>query len=309
MKNTYILISFFIFSLISCSKDDAPQPQLQNNDITVSVDEYPSSGTLISNLTTSLTGDVTFSIASQTDQDAIILNGASIFVGDWLAYDYEASETINGIIVATNGTESETIDVTININNIDDIWAFLNGDSKTAYDNANDGEWVKVTQSEYNNVANYLTDVNRAGQNESIFNSNVEISIGGADFTVSINNAPTLSSGEYLYAFKYYCAQNGTTNSNVKLSETSYQDNFSVIGSNLPMHDSGYNYFVLKGNNTPTTNTAYLGVYESNTIGYRSIPGETYFYRSGDVTNITNNGLANRRYLYQCLSTTLKQWD
>jgi hypothetical protein len=75
------------------------------------------------------------------------------------------------------------------------------------------------------------------------------------------------------------------------------------------VHDFGYNYFVLKGNNDPTTNTAYLGIYESNTIGYKIVSGEAYFFEPGDSGNITNNGAVDRGYLYQGLSTTVKQWD
>ena len=327
MKSQNYLFAFlFTLGLItSCSDDDSnpisdpdPDPEPVSNNITLTIDEYPEDDLLLSVLTTNLTGTITYAIATESVENAFALNGPALFVGERLAFDYETSETVSGIIVASNGTESETINVSINLNNIDDIRAFLADDSRTAYDNADDGEWIIVTETEYNNIANNLADVNRRGSSEFVFNSSgADIIIGGADFTVVVENPPNtdsthiprLAAGEYLYAFKYFTGANNPGGANVKLSETSNQEGFAVKGTNLPSHTAGFNYFVLKGNNEPTANVGYLGIYENSTIGFRLIPGSSYFFEPGDSSFISNNGLVNRSYLYQGLTTTIKQWD
>ena len=217
----------------------------------------------------------------------------------------------------SNGTESETINVSINLNNIDDIRAFLTDDSRTAYDNADDGEWIVVTENEYNNIANNLADVNRRGNSEFVFDlSGTDIFITGPDFTLTVEdvpnadtNTPNLTAGEYLYAFKYFTTANNFGGTNVKLSETSNQEGFAIIGTNLPGHNIGFNYFVLKGNNAPTANVGYLGIYETSSIGYRIIPGSSFFFENGDSSFISNPGAPNRAYLFQGLTTSIKQWD
>lgn len=305
-----ILTLAILLTVISCSsKDDNNNPP-SNNTIETSIDEYPSTGDVVTTITSNLSGDVNFTITSQSISQAFDINGTTgeLSVLAWQVFDFEINPIITLTVDASNETETENKIVIVSLNNIDDIAAFLNS-SRSAYDNAANGEWVKILQNEFNDLANNLSEVTKSGQFDNIFNNSQNISTGGANYTVTNNNTPTMAEGSYLFAFRYYTSQNNTVDSNVKISETSYQSNFETIGTNLPTHDSGYNYFVLKGSNTPTSTTAYLGVYESNTIGYKSVSGSnSYFYESGDVTDLTNDG-SNRRYLYQGLSTTLKQWD
>ena len=131
MKTTHFFKLLFIIPLLlhfSCSSDndDDSNQGTQNNDISISVDEYPSSGTFLSAIETDLSGDVDFNITSQTSGLALIITNNQLAVGDWLAFDYETNQTLIAVIEASNGTETETINVTVAINNVDDIWAFLN---------------------------------------------------------------------------------------------------------------------------------------------------------------------------------------
>lgn len=296
-------------SIYSCSSDDGSSNPPSNNTIEASINEYPTTGDLITTVTSNLSGDLNFTITSQSISQALDINSnGELRVLAWQVYDYETNPVITVTVDVSNGTDTENKIVIISINNVDDIAAFLNS-SRTAYTNASNGEWVRVLQSEYNDLANYLANVTKSGQSDGMFQSaGNNVSTGGANFTVSNNNGLTMSEGSYLFAFRYYTHQNNTVDSNVKISETSHQSNFETVAGNLPPHDSGYNYFVLKGNSTATTTEAYLGIYESNTIGYKSNSGSTYFYESGDVEDLTNDN-NNRAYLYQGLSSTIKQWD
>ncbi|MBR9914561.1 MAG: cadherin repeat domain-containing protein [Algicola sp.] len=304
-----ILLSL-LFIISSCSsEDDSSNNPPTNSNIEVSINEYPNTGDLITTVTSSLSGDLNFSITSQSISQALNINSATgeLRVLAWQLFDYETNPVITVTVDVSNGTETENRIIIISINNTDDISSFLNN-SRTAYINASIGEWISITQSEYNDLANYLSSVSKSGQTDNAFQSTSGINTGGANFTVSINNAPTLPEGSYLFAFRYYCNENNIVDTNVKVSETSYQNNFETMGSNLPEHNAGFNYFVLKGNNAPTSTTAYLGIYESNTIGYKNTSGNSYFYESGDAEDLTNDS-TNRAYLYQGLSTTIKQWD
>lgn len=304
------LVLLLCISMYSCSSDDGSSNPPSNNTIEASINEYPTTGDVVTTVTSNLSGNVTFTMTSQSVSQAFGINNSSgeLSVLAWQVFDYETNPVMTVTVDATNGTDTENKIIIISINNIDDISAFLNS-SRTAYNNATNGEWVRVLQSEYNDLANYLSDVTKSGQSDGMFQSaGNNISTGGANYTVSNNNGLTMSEGSYLFAFRYYTHQNNTVDSNVKISETSHQNNFETVGENLPPHDSGYNYFVLKGNNTATTTEAYLGIYESNTIGFKSNSGSTYYYESGDTEDLTNDN-NNRAYLYQGLSTTLKQWD
>lgn len=299
-----------MFITVSCSsEDDSSDNPPSNNNLEVSIDEYPTSGDLITTITSNLSGDLSFSITSLSIPQALDINSSTgeLRVLDWLVFDYETNPIITVTVDVSNGTETENKVIIVSINNTDDISSFLNN-SRTAYINASNGEWISITQSEYNDLANYLSNVSKSGQTDNAFQSTSGINTGGANFTVSNNNAPSLPEGSYVFAFRYYVNGNNVVDTNVKVSETSYQNNFETMGSNLPEHDAGFNYFVLKGNNVPTSTTAYLGIYESNTIGYKNASGVSYFYEPGDTEDLTNDS-TNRTYLYQGLSTTLKQWD
>ena len=309
MKTHILKLCLLVLLLHSCSDDDTSSDSESNsNDITISIDEYPSSGTFISAVSTNLEGDVTFNFISETAAQAIIFTQGDLAVGDWLAYDYETNPVLSAVIEATNGTETETINVTVNINNIDDIWAFLNGDSKTAYENASDGDWVLIKESEYNDLANYLTDTTRSGaSNDQIF-SGGSVNNSSGDRTIANNNSIFIPSSSYVFAFKYYSWVNNVVSSRVKLSLEDASGPYQYLGGILPEHHDEYNHFVLKGANDTITTDAHIGMYASGSVGVKEINNSSYKWRNGDVENLDNTA-SNLVYLHQGLSTTLKQWD
>lgn len=303
-------MGFCILFYMSCSseEDDDNNPGTESNAINISIDEYPSSGTFLSQINTDLEGTVTFTIQSQTSGQAIIITNGQLAVGDWLAYDYETNQILEATVIASNGAATETINVTVNINNVDDIWAFLSGNSRTAYENASDGEWVMISESEYNDLANYLSNITKSGSNDSQVFSNVSVENFSGNRTIANNNGFTIPNGSYLFAFKYYSWINNVVSNRVKLSQGDSSGPYEYLGDVLPEHNDEFNHFVLKGASTPTTSEGFIGMYTSGAVGMRAINNTSYKWINGDLDNL-DNASADKVFLHQGLSTTQKQWD
>lgn len=308
-------IAFFlaILFLISCDKDDDTNNNNSGNDpdnnvIMVSIDEYPNNGTELATLTSTLEGTVTYSITSVSITNSIYLNGDKVYVGNPFDYDYETTETITAVITATNGTDAENKFLEIWINDIDDIVAFLNA-SRDAYLAAQPGQWVKIMAFEYNDMANNMKNITRSGQTEGNYNFSGTLFSSSPDRSISQNNSPRLNSGEYLFAFKFNSTENGVQDARVKLSETAYTNGFNDVGSSLPFIEDGDNYYVLRSNDSFVQNQGYLAIYSSGTLGYKSVSGSSYYSASGNSNMISSLSISDQAYMYQGLSTNVKQWN
>lgn len=305
MSATLIIVS------ISCDNitdpvDDDMMEETDPIQLDLSIDEYPRSGNTIGTLSTTLSGTVGYNLVSQSVPLAFTINTGELRVADWLVFDFEENPTITAIIEATNGTDSEIINVTVSINDIDDIWAFLS-DSRTAYENAEGGDWIAIIESEYNDLANYLSETTKSGATDAHFASTVTIT-NHHGATIANDNGNTLPSGSYLFAFKYYSWSNNVVSSRVKVSEGDSGGPHEHVGNTLPEHNDEYNYFVLKGADTPLSSEGYLSMYASLSVGQKDIAGTTYRWANGDVDNLDNSA-PDAVYLHQGISTTLKQWD
>ena len=310
MKISLLIKCFLIFglSLVFGCSNDSDENSNSNDSITLFIDEYPNSGTFLLELTSSLEGNVSFSITTQTVSQALIISGNQLTVGDWLAFDYETNELIEAEIKASNGSETQTQTVIVMINDIDDIWRFLSGNSRTVYENANNGEWITISESEYNDLANYLAETSKSGANDNQLFSGASVENSSGNRTIANDNDITIPSNSYVFAFKYYSWINNVGSSRVKLSQNDAGGSYEDLGSVLPEHDDEFNHFVLKGGSEKTTSETFIGMYASGSIGVKSDSESSYKWRNGNVDNLDNtaNGIV---YLHQGLSTTLKQWD
>lgn len=312
MKTQFIYQLCFYFSialLVSCSsEDDGNSNEPSDNVITINIDEYPSSGDLITTINSNLEGNLNYSIAFETSSQAAILNGNELRVGDWLAFDYETNENLLVTIDVSNGSETEVLEYKIAIQDVDDIWAFLNGNTRTAYEDASPGEWVWITESEYNNLFNYLAETSKSGASDTqLFNNNsVQQVTGGKTFANANGNSMPMD--HYFFAFKYYSWSSNAASNRVKLSETSAESSFSSVGEILPDHDDGFNHFVLKGADTKTMSEAFLGLYASLKIGAKNDNSSSYNLGGGNTATLDDTVLG-KVLLQQGLSTSLKQWD
>lgn len=309
MKISIKLIAvFYIFLLMSCSSEDetnAPSPS--NNTIETSINEKPSSGDLVTTITSNLTGDLTFSLTSESISNAFTMdsNSGELRVAAWQVFDYEVNPIITATVNVSNGSEFENKVIAVNINNLDDIWLFLNT-SRSSYENAANGQWIAITQSEYNDLANYLYDVNKCGSTDTQYNNSNQIYYDSAYYTYANNNGAVVESNNYIFALKYTCNKDNLTNTKVKIS-MSVDEGYQNIGSNLPEHDSGENYFVIKGGTSSNSETMYMAVTAEGFGYFNGGSGLNFKYDLYDVNELPYNWAGIARY--QGLTTSLKQWD
>ena len=311
--NSLFLSLLMVFTLMACSSEnnddtnDDPDPFETTNDIARSIAEYPGSGTLLSSLTSDLSGEVNYTLTFESVPGAFAITTAGLTVADWLVYDYESRTNITGTIEASNVTEPEMLSIDIEIDNVDDIWAFLHT-SGDAYLDAEPGEWVPILESEYNDLANYLAMTTKSGALDSDLISPSSISSSAGNVTISAVNDQIMPDGSYLFAFKYYSWVNNSNNVQVKLSEGNFSGPFENVGMAFPEHDDEFNHFVIKGADTPTDGEGYLGMYAPNNYGSKSKSGAQWLFGTGNTSILPNSG-SNFVPLYQGISTTLKQWD
>ena len=311
ISTTMFITSFFI---ISCSSDD---DSITDNSINVqnvinmTLDENPQIGQAIGNINATSNSPMTFTLIQQTFNGAITLNSTNgtLTVGDISFFDFETNPVIQGVVEISNGNESVTSDLIINLNNIDDIASFLT-DSKQDYLNAQTGDWLEITEAEYNNLALSLNEVNKVATNDADYDniSNPStISTTGADTTIANHNGETMPSGSYLFAFKY--TSGGVTNTlRAKQSSASIDTGYENIGGNFPMSPAtGDHYLVLKASNSPTSAEGFLALYAPLKT-FRNYPSVIIHSGNGD-TNTLPDLQSNNLFLYQGLSSTQKQWD
>ncbi|MDB5226316.1 MAG: cadherin repeat protein [Bacteroidota bacterium] len=184
--------------------------------------------------------------------------------------------------------------------------------TKAAYVAAASGSWIEITAAEYNTLATTLTNVTRSGVAEADYTNVAPNNASGTGtYTIAQNDGATMPTGSYLFGFKISINTRTNTGAKVKISNTSVGTGFADVGSVLPDQAPGEHYFVLKGNSTATTSTAYLGFTISLNVkmNYKVIPGKgSYYYEFSDASTLTNFISNDAVFLAQGLSSTVKQW-
>ncbi len=301
-----------ILITISCKEDEILEIEpITASDVTTDIDENPDDAAFVITINaTSTVGAVTYSIASQSPSSAITIDGVTgeVSTDDESLFDYEVRQSITVIVQISDGTNIKNITLTININNSDDIADFLTS-SKTTYQSAADGTWIPITALEYGILASSLYDVTKSATSDAEYNAMMIVTSGGSNFTLANNNGHTIPSGDYIFAFKFDAQTLANAGNKVYMTSDSINGTYTAIGDPLPSHTSGNKYFVVKGNDISTTNVGYLAMYYSNNIGRKNlVAANNYVYAYGDVTSLPLVGSDNT-FLYQGLSTSVKQWD
>ncbi|WP_299226587.1 hypothetical protein [uncultured Psychroserpens sp.] len=328
MKSLFFKILVILCLLVinyNCSDDDSiPQEktrvQLTAEDFTISIDEHPiTNGDFLGTMTTNM--EANFNIVSQDIPDALTLDSqtGNISIANASVFDYEINSTIEATVNVSTSNETVEAKITINLNNLDDIEYFLTT-TKQTYIDAADNTWLLITEEEYNLLSTALNNVTKSGTTDMQYDSDVQTDPPiNEGLTIINNNSEIVPAGSYLFAFKYYAfshpffGQVPIDEAKVRLSETDIANGYYTIGSTLAPHDEGNQYFLLKGNATPINNIGYLGICESDGIGYKRIAGTNVYSNacaSSDYFNKENNqAVGGLVVMYQGLSTTLKQWD
>ena len=117
-------MTFFLQSCEDSNDDLNNDITISISDFTVSIDENPIADLSIGTIqATTNQGNVSFSILEQTPNQAIKINGTTgeINVLTESLFDYEANPTITGVVRAENSGISKTANITINLNNVNEV--------------------------------------------------------------------------------------------------------------------------------------------------------------------------------------------
>ncbi len=318
-------MAILVLVLANCSDNDnavsgEPMEQLIAEDFMTTIDEHPIGGEFLGTIEANM--EASFAILSQNPSNALSIDigTGNISISDASAFDYEINQTIEATVQVSSTDEVAQASVVININDLDDI-AFRLTDSEQDYLDTDIGNWVLITEDEYNILASSLNEVTKLGTSDGQYDDDIQTEPAiNQGLTIINNNSLTIPSGSYVFAFKYHAYVNQTggavppiENAKVKISETDIANGYYDLGFTLPTHENGDRFFVLKGNNTPTSALGYLGVCESDGMGYKRIEGTNVYSNAcaaSDFFNKEDNAAAGGLVvMYQGLSTTQKQWD
>ncbi len=315
-------LTLCIILFISCGNDDdtdiGPDNSINAQDlISMTIDENPETGQSIGTINATSNLPLTFSILEQAFTNAIVLNPSTgeLTVGDASFFNFEINPAIQGVIEISNGLETISVDLRIDLINRDDI-AFALTDSQQDYTDAQAGDWVEITEDEYERLNQVLIAITKAGFFEE--GPTISPSPNGVYTLANLDQSPqnrnTMPNNSLVFAFKYYAIDNplNSDRHRVKQSSLTNSTGFENIGNPLPPHQrvNGAACFVLKGGeDLITSNEGFLGFQKSSgsVMGIAIHPGVLLF-GLGEVSelNMESNGdLA----LYEGLSTTIKQWD
>ena len=322
MKRTIKLLSTALvtITLLSCGNDDDTmlQTTISGVGFTTTVDENKLNGHLLGNVTgASNTGAVNYTLTSQSIANAMNIdyNTGNVTINNEIAFDFETNPTITALATIASGAITKDVNITINLNDIDDLASILST-SLTHYNNAAVGNWVEITETEYTDLGNNLNQVTTAGLKDIVFEQDLAtLQSGASNFTITAKNDTDtelkIDNNEYVFAFKYINKASATVRSTDRVKISSSTDiltGYTDLGNTLPNHSgNGVKYFILKGNTIKNTAEGYLNFYSSANMGQKAISGYQNYYQSGN-NNTFSGSTESIIYRYQALTTTQKQW-
>ena len=306
-----ILLAVMFFTVTSCKKDDPVIPSVFTvTNFVTSIDENPINGQSLGIIQVqNSTGNLSYNISTQTPAGALSINANTgvLSVANFSFFDFESNPVITASVNVIDASNTGTSSVSINLNDIDDI-AYLLSTTKAAYSAASSGSWISITETEYNNLAASLNVVSKVATSDSEYNNSTPNTAVNIPVTLASNNGHTIPSGSFVFALKYNAAFDNTDMTNIKISTTSIADSYVKVGINLPSHNSGKQFFVLKGSSTQTTSLGFLSIFHQHGFNVkREVVGKTSnwnFNEANDLPNVASSEI----HLYQGLSTTQKQW-
>jgi hypothetical protein len=188
--------------------------------------------------------------------------------------------------------------------------------SLSNYDNADENNWVQITESEYNNIMDVVIGTSKQGASDVKMNSSTTNG-WQADYTIGGNNdIAKIPTSSYIIALSVRTSIESTPSSSegskLKVSASQKAD-YEDYGSELPdignINPNTRVYFALKNPNSTTPSApSYIAFYNAvlNFLGYNGINEAEEFYILGDNPNPNNSFLASSNL--QIISTETKQW-
>ncbi|WP_299125854.1 hypothetical protein [uncultured Winogradskyella sp.] len=311
-RNYSMLIAFIVL-ISNCSdekvgsKDESTISLVAENFQTI-INENPMSTEFLGTIEVNM--DAEFYIISQNPQGAIEVDAVNgnITIADETLYDYETNPVIEATVQVSTINEYVESTITINLNDIDDIEFHLT-ESKQAYKDADAGNWILITENEFNTLVTELNEIRKVATSDVQYNANSTTYGANSPSTWANNNGLTIPENSYVFAIKYNAFEDNNSSTRIKQSISDIAGDYENVGSTLPNHNSGENYFVLKGNTLETSNIGFLSIYSPNKIGFKVNPESIYACEPGEVSFFYNIDLTSSLIMYQGLSTTQKQWD
>ncbi len=191
----------------------------------------------------------------------------------------------------------------------DAIAAQLSGAQLTAYNSAATGDWVKVTQTQYNNVVANVNGASKKGNSDSDVNKR-DVAIGYGGYWVSFGASGTpsfqINSGEYVIAMITEAWNQNGGNSQLGYTTTFNGNSITNIGGTAsPTTGGGRDYFVRKAPTDAATETRYPVLKMS--VSPNAVSGWSGYNSSNNGSSWTANP-AGATSKIQIVTTSTKSW-
>ena len=211
-------------------------------------------------------------------------------------------------ISVTDGSETSNT-VLVKVQDSDRIRAALSGTSLTNYNAASSGDWVAITEAEWNNLKTTVSNTLSFGTSDADLKTGIKGAwTQGQRWTYGQNTNPSLS-GVYVYAFKFASSiQIGASNNDVVRLSSTGVDNWLQIGNTLPtgVVDNEVQHFVLKGSQIQTTAPSYVGfTTNANSDMYYDANNTDGLRGAGDTDNPIDSGFG---WSMQMFTANSIQW-
>ncbi len=297
---------------MSCSKESNGLKDAFT-DRTITIDEHLGQGTVIGKVKESLEGNYVFSIAEQNPNGAIEVNAATgeLYVADEELFDFEVYPELTTTIHVANTEGSTSVTITVQLEDIDDMVFFLEA-SRQAYLEAADGDWILITEQEYNQLANRIAGVVKSGTDDTQYVLEGTTRYELFEATCGNYNSHTIPENHRLFAFKYFATEEDVEGVNVKISLADVAPAYVSLPTVLPLHGSGNQFFVLKGGSDPAIRELRLGMYAAKgglLVTDAQLDSQVLLARGNKEVLDEFPPQENAVVRYQGLSTEIIQWD
>ena len=307
-----IALVFFLPLLISCSKGSNGLGESFNDQI-IRIDENPTLGSVIGKVKENLQGNYVFTIEAQNPDGALEVNAATgeLLVSDELLFNYEMHPELTATVQVANTEGSTLVNLNVTLNDIDDMAFFLET-SRDAYLEASHGDWILITEGEYDLLADRITGVVKSGTNDSEYVLEGTTSFEAFNATYANYNAHNIPEAHRLFAFKYYATTDDVEDVNLKVALADVSPAFASLPAVLPPHGKGHQFFVLKGGSDAAIRELRLGMYspKGGLVVIDSLLDSEVLFSSKNKEILDEFlPLQNAIGRYQGLSTDIIQWD
>jgi len=190
--------------------------------------------------------------------------------------------------------------------------------SKSVYQNANTGDWIPITQAEYDLLMTNLNNVSKIGIDENLYpNNSLGISSisNNSGSTFSNETAATIPKNSYVFAIRFYVGTGifaRSKDNKIKISDTSITEEYIDLGNLLPESTpiDREVFYILKGNTFETKIIGYLAINMRGPNGLSIVQDPSYISHRGlDDANTLPFESEGFQVIFQGLSTTEKQWN